>query len=66
MRAIWIVNWQAVLRRFSRHVSRHVCHSRSLVLCVVCVAVVGACFGLLFVAQGSSCRLLFDLELAGT
>ena len=33
---------QAVSRRFLRHVSRHVCRSRPLVLCVVCVALVGA------------------------
>ena len=65
MRAIWSSGLAGCLTSFLT-TSRHVCHSRSLVLCVVCVALVGAlfCFGL--VSQGSSCRLLFDLEFAGT
>ena len=60
------MNWQAVSRRCLRHVSRHACRSRSLVLCVVWFALVGACFGSAFVVQVSGYRLLFDLEFAGT
>ena len=62
----WIVNWQAVSRRILRHVSRHACCSRSPGRCVVLFLLWLGLVLFCFVEQGSSCRLLFDLEFAGT